>query len=313
MLFSVTFKSGKPVYLQLVDQVRAAAASGALRSGDALPSIRPLAEELRVNRNTVAKAYAELEGHFAFVVMHHDHPDLLVGARDERAVRAGVGLQAIALLAARHDVPLHVVQAGQGLEKHGGVVALLARDPRLHRRERVGVGTSVSWPTGVGGNGNEGVAGAILNTPYSIGYIELSYASTLNVKYAAIRNHEGEFILPSLEAGTTAASGAVDNLPPSHESWSRVSFTNAPGPGAYPISSFSYYFIYEDLATLGPHVTKETAQRILDWIAWSVTEGQQYNTDVRNAPIPHSVQVLNLEGLRRVNWNGQPLELNYGL
>jgi GntR family transcriptional regulator len=61
MLFSITFKSGKPVYLQLVDQVRAAAASGALRSGDALPSIRPLAEELRVNRNTVAKAYAELE------------------------------------------------------------------------------------------------------------------------------------------------------------------------------------------------------------------------------------------------------------
>ena len=61
MLFSVTFKSGKPVYLQLVDQVRAAAASGTLRSGDALPSIRPLAEELRVNRNTVAKAYAELE------------------------------------------------------------------------------------------------------------------------------------------------------------------------------------------------------------------------------------------------------------
>lgn len=62
MNFQVDFKSGKPVYLQLVDQVRYATASGALRAGDALPSIRPLAEELRVNRNTVAKAYAELEG-----------------------------------------------------------------------------------------------------------------------------------------------------------------------------------------------------------------------------------------------------------
>src|SRR6266487_3260011 len=61
MLFQVDYKSGKPVYLQLVDQVRHAAASGALRPGDALPSIRPLAEELRVNRNTIAKAYAELE------------------------------------------------------------------------------------------------------------------------------------------------------------------------------------------------------------------------------------------------------------
>jgi GntR family transcriptional regulator len=62
MLFQLNFKSGKPVYLQLVDQVKAAAASGALRAGELLPSIRPLAEELRVNRNTVAKAYAELEG-----------------------------------------------------------------------------------------------------------------------------------------------------------------------------------------------------------------------------------------------------------
>jgi GntR family transcriptional regulator len=62
MLFQVDFKSGKPVYLQLVDQVRYAAAAGALRPGESLPSIRPLAEQLRVNRNTVAKAYAELEG-----------------------------------------------------------------------------------------------------------------------------------------------------------------------------------------------------------------------------------------------------------
>ncbi|MBS1839870.1 MAG: GntR family transcriptional regulator [Acidobacteria bacterium] len=61
MLFQINFKSGKPIYLQVVDQVKAAAASGALRAGEALPSIRPLAEELRVNRNTIAKAYSELE------------------------------------------------------------------------------------------------------------------------------------------------------------------------------------------------------------------------------------------------------------
>jgi len=61
MLFQINFKSGKPIYLQLVDQIKAAAASGAMRTGEALPSIRPLAEELRVNRNTVAKAYSELE------------------------------------------------------------------------------------------------------------------------------------------------------------------------------------------------------------------------------------------------------------
>ena len=63
MIFQINYKSGKPIYLQLVDQIKAAAASGAIRAGEALPSIRPLAEELRVNRNTIAKAYSELENH----------------------------------------------------------------------------------------------------------------------------------------------------------------------------------------------------------------------------------------------------------
>lgn len=175
--------------------------------------------------------------------------------------------------------------------------------------DEVGHGTSLSWPTGTGGKGNEGVAGAIRNSPNSIGYIELSYADSVGLPTAAIENQEGEFVEPSLEAGTAAAAETVDGLPASHESWSDVSFTDAPGSGSYPISSFSYYFIYEDLSTLD--VDKETAQRIVDWIGWSVTEGQQYNNDVKNARIPENVQRLNLEGLQRVHYGDEPLEVRY--
>lgn len=178
----------------------------------------------------------------------------------------------------------------------------------------VGFATSVSWPTGTGGNTNEGVAGVIRNSPNSIGYIELSYAKIVGLPTAAIQNQEGEFVNPSLDAGTLAAAGAVENLPASHESWSDVGFTDAPGSGSYPISSFSYYFIYEDLSVLsGAGVDKAFAQRIVDFLAWSITEGQQYNNDVDNARIPENVQRLNLEGLERVHYNGEPLEVRYSV
>ncbi len=181
-------------------------------------------------------------------------------------------------------------------------------------KDDVGFGTSVSWPTGTGGNGNEGVAGVIRNTPNSMGYIELSYADSVGLPTAAIENREGEFVPPSLEASTQAAAGVVDTLPASHESWTHVSFTNAPGSGSYPISSFSYYFVHEDLSVLsGSGVDKEFAQRIVDWLAWTITEGQQYNNDVENARIPESVQRLNLEGLDRVHFDEEPLEVRYSI
>lgn len=175
-----------------------------------------------------------------------------------------------------------------------------------------GYATSISWPRGTGGNGNEGVAGVIRNSPNSIGYIELSYAESVGLPVAAIENQEGEFIRPSLEAGTLAAAGAVADLPASHESWTGVSFTDAPGAGSYPIAAFSFYFLYEDLSVLsGAGVDKAFAQRIVDFIAWTITEGQQYNEQVQNAPIPEAVQKRNLEGLARVHYGGEPLEVRY--
>ena len=174
-------------------------------------------------------------------------------------------------------------------------------------RQNVGYATSVSWPTGIGGNGNEGVAGAIRNNPGAIGYIELAYANNLGLPTAAIRNPDGNFIIPTLEGGTAAARGVVDGLPAGHERWHEVSFTNAPGADAYPISSFSYFFIYEDISRLGGQVTPQIARQIVDWIEWAVTEGQEFNAQVSNAALPQRVRQRNLESLQRVHFGGEPI------
>jgi phosphate transport system substrate-binding protein len=171
-------------------------------------------------------------------------------------------------------------------------------------REAVGFATSVAWPTGIGGNGNEGVAGAIRNNPYSLGYIELSYAANLGMPTAAIRNQAGAFVQPSLEAGTAAATAAVDDLPPGHEPWNEVSFTDAPGADSYPISSFSYFFVYEDLGTLGD-ISRDRAEEIVRWLEWAVTDGQAFNNEVSNAAIPNPVRELNLQTLDRIHLRGE--------
>lgn len=171
--------------------------------------------------------------------------------------------------------------------------------------EQVGFATSVSWPTGLGGNGNEGVAGAIQNNPYSIGYVELSYASTLGMRMAAIQNLDGNFVQPSLEKGTAAAGAVVDALPQGHEHWTEVSFTNAPGADSYPISSFSYFMVFEELSTLGSRMTRDRAEQIVRWLEWAVTDGQAFNNQVQNASIPGEVQRLNIETLNRITFEGE--------
>jgi phosphate transport system substrate-binding protein len=174
--------------------------------------------------------------------------------------------------------------------------------------DRVGYSTSVAWPAGIGGNGNEGVAGAIRNNPGSLGYVELSYVESLGLPAASVLNREGNFVLPSLEGGTAAAAEAVNDLPAGHEPWHEVSFTDAPGPDSYPISSFSYFLVYEDLDVLGGQMTRERAERIVRWLEWTVTEGQEYNNAVRNAALPEQLRALNLETLSRIRFDGEQVK-----
>src|SRR5258708_2537413 len=107
---------------------------------------------------------------------------------------------------------------------------------------KAGVATQVNWPTGVGGKGNEGVAGIVTQTPGSLGYVELVYALQNKIAYGSVQNTAGDFTRPTVESVTAAAASAAGKMPADF----RVSITNAPGKGVYPISSFTWILLYEN-------------------------------------------------------------------
>ena len=145
-------------------------------------------------------------------------------------------------------------------------------------QSQVGKGTSVKWPVGLGGKGNEGVAGLIRQMPGAIGYIELIYAVQNKIPYGVVKNASGNFVKASLES-VTAAAGSVKNMPADF----RVSITNAPGKDAYPISSFTWLLI--------PTQAKEAAKgKILaDFLSWMVDDGQKETAELTYAPLPGNV------------------------
>jgi len=141
-----------------------------------------------------------------------------------------------------------------------------------------GKGTSVKWPVGLGGKGNEGVAGMIRQMQGGIGYIELIYAVQNKIDYGSVKNAGGAFVKASLES-VTAAAASVKSMPADF----RVSITNAPGKDAYPISSFTWLLI--------PEKSKEAAKgKILaDFLTWMVDDGQKMTAEPTYAPLPGSV------------------------
>ena len=112
---------------------------------------------------------------------------------------------------------------------------------------KMGTSKSVQWPIGIGAPGNEGVSASISGSPYSIGYVELAYALTAKMNFASIQNKGGNFVLPSINSTMAAVDASASTLPKGSDSWTSVSFTNAPGQNSYPISSFTYIILYKDL------------------------------------------------------------------
>jgi len=145
-------------------------------------------------------------------------------------------------------------------------------------KSQVGSNTSVRWPKGMGGKGNEGVAGLIRQLPGAIGYVELIYALQNNIAYGSVRNSSGTFLKASLE-GVTAAAASAPKMPADF----RVSITNAPGKDAYPISSFTWLLI--------PEQSKDAAKgKILaDFLNWMVSDGQKFTTALAYSPLPENV------------------------
>jgi phosphate transport system substrate-binding protein len=146
----------------------------------------------------------------------------------------------------------------------------------------VGKGTSVNWPTGLGGKGNEGVAGIVKQTEGAIGYVELAYAVKNNLPYALMQNKAGEFVEATFESVSAAAAGAIKNMPEDL----RVSITDADGKGSYPISGFTWLLIYQNMKD------KEKAGAIVGFLKWAMTEGQSYAKDLYYAPLPKEVVKL---------------------
>ncbi len=156
-------------------------------------------------------------------------------------------------------------------------------------KSQVGADTSVKWPVGMGGKGNEGVAGFIRQLSGSIGYVELIYAMQNNIPYGSVRNSAGVFLKASLE-GVTAAAASAPKMPADF----RVSITNAPGKDAYPISSFTWLLI--------PAQSKDAAKgKILaDFLNWMVTDGQKMTSALAYAPLPESVAAKVKEAIKQV-------------
>jgi len=144
---------------------------------------------------------------------------------------------------------------------------------------KAGRGTSVNWPIGLGGKGNEGVSGLVKQTPGAIGYVELAYAVQNNLPYASVKNKAGEFVKPTLESVTAAAAGASKNMPADL----RVSITDPDGKESYPISGFTWLLVYQIMKD------KQKGEALVKFLKWAMGEGQSYAKDLLYAPLPKEV------------------------
>ncbi|MBI3006461.1 MAG: phosphate ABC transporter substrate-binding protein PstS, partial [Ignavibacteriales bacterium] len=149
-------------------------------------------------------------------------------------------------------------------------------------KNKVGKGTSVNWPVGLGGKGNEGVAGLVKQTDGSIGYVELAYAVKNKLSYASIQNKSGNFVKPSLESVTAAAMNESKNMPSDF----RVSITNPDGKDSYSISGFTWLLVYQN------QKDRTKGKALVNFLKWSVTDGEQYAADLLYAPLPKEVVKL---------------------
>ncbi len=159
---------------------------------------------------------------------------------------------------------------------------------------KVGANTSVSWPVGLGGRGNEGVAGLVKQTPDSIGYVELVWAAQNKLPIGQVKNSSGVFVKADVQSVTEAAAGAAKEIPADF----RISITNAPGKNAFPISSFTYLLIPSQI----PDAVKSKA--ITAFLQWMLADGQKYAPGLYYAPLPKEVVAKEIKQIAQINAQG---------
>jgi phosphate transport system substrate-binding protein len=156
----------------------------------------------------------------------------------------------------------------------------------------VGVGKSVSWPVGAGGNGNEGVALLIRSGAYSIGYLELAYAIKDAIPYGLVQNARGQFIYPSSDSGAAAANGVP--MPADM----RVSITDTPAQSGYPITGFSWIIVYQ---------RSPDAPALKRFLGWVLTTGQRYAEPLNYTPVPAPVRKTEMPMLNSLTPSAHPI------
>jgi phosphate transport system substrate-binding protein len=234
------------------------------------------------------------------IVLAYNLPDLTSPLRLSRAAYTGIFLgkitkwndPAIAKLNAGVTLPATDITVAHRAEGSGTTFIWVDYLSKVSPewKSKVGAAASVNWPTGVGGRGNEGVSGLVAQTPGAIGYVELIYALQNKMACGSVQNASGEFVKASVDAVTKAAAGAAANMPADF----RVSITNAPGKGVYPISSFTWILLYENAKD------KAQAKTMVDFMKWALADGQRYCADLGYAPLPASVVKLEMAALATI-------------
>jgi phosphate transport system substrate-binding protein len=167
-------------------------------------------------------------------------------------------------------------------------------------KEKVGRGTSVNWPVGIGGKGNEGVSGLVKQTKGAIGYVEFTYALQNKLPYGIIKNKSGNFIEPTVESISEA--GNV-KLPEDM----RISITDTESKNGYPISAFTYILVYSDLSKANNKMDYEKAKTLANLLWWITHEGQKYTKSLDYAPLSKEAQKNAEKLLKKLNFNGKML------
>ncbi|GBD91011.1 phosphate-binding protein PstS precursor [bacterium BMS3Abin04] len=164
--------------------------------------------------------------------------------------------------------------------------------------KNVGFGTAVNWPVGLGGKGNDGVAGIVKQTEGSIGYVELAYAVQNKLQYATLKNKDGYFVKADFNTVSAAAEGASKNMPEDL----RAILTNAPGKNAYPISGFTWLLVYKNMND------RKKAESLVKFLHWAMEKGEAYAKDLYYAPLPESVIKLCEKKINSITANGRALK-----
>ena len=157
-------------------------------------------------------------------------------------------------------------------------------------KKTVGVGTAVKWPVGVAGAKNDGVAAIVSQTPGALGYVELIYALNTKTAYGQVKNMNGKFVKASIDSVTAAAAAAAKQMPADY----RVSITNAPGDGVYPVSSFTWLLLYQDPKD------KKQGKAMVDFMKWALSDGQKFAGQMGYAPIPQNVIDMEMKTLATI-------------